>query len=131
MRLRSYLNRVYTVIDSRQEILIESLRLLETVPDQEGLLEGRLRFWDGSLLEFVEVIIEQGVVLTKTDYAYHYQDAQASLIFRYDNAPHHPEIATYPHHKHTLSGIEPAAPPDFGDILREIDTHLYLPESQK
>ncbi|MCB8943977.1 MAG: hypothetical protein H6658_09500 [Ardenticatenaceae bacterium] len=67
--------------------MIESFRWQEIVPDREGIVEGRLRFWDGSLLEFVEVLIEHGVVLIKTDYAYHYQDAQNQLRFRYDNAP--------------------------------------------
>jgi hypothetical protein len=84
-----------------------------------------LRFWDGSLLEFTETLIERGVVLIKTDYAYHFQDTQNQLIFRYDNAPHHPEVSTHPHHKHTSKGIETANPPYLNDVLREIDQYLY------
>jgi hypothetical protein len=125
MRLRVYLNRVYTILDARQEITIEFLRIEEVVPGREGMIEGRLRFWDKSLLEFIEVLVERGVVLVKTDYAYHYQDGAENTIFRYDNAPHHPEISTYPHHKHTRSEIEAATPPDFGAVLREIDLYIY------
>ena len=38
-------------------------------------------------------------------YAYHYQDVDYSLIFRYDNAAHRP-ARSQPEHKHTPSGIE-------------------------
>jgi hypothetical protein len=31
---------------------------------------------------------------TKVAYSYHYQSCVKSLIFRYDNAEHHPEIST-------------------------------------
>lgn len=33
-------------------------------------------------------------------YAFHWQEESGSLIVRWDNAPHWPEIKTYPHHKH-------------------------------
>ncbi len=129
MRLRQHLELIQTILNSRQEIIIESFRLHEIVPGREGIIEARLRFWDGSLLEFVEVLVEHGVVLVKTEYAYHYQNAQNQLIFRYDNAPHHPEIRTHPHHKHTPNAIEPATPPHLGDVLTEIDEVLY-PENR-
>jgi len=129
MRLRIYLNRIATILDSRTEIEQEFLRVEETSPGREGIIEGRLRFWDGSLLAFVEVLVAQGVVLTKVNYAYHYQNAADGLIFRYDNAPHHPEAATFPHHKHTPLGVEEAEPPAFGDILREIDQYLYVADN--
>ncbi len=125
MRLKPHLHLIQDILYARQEITIETFRLQETVPGREGIIEGRLRFWDGSLLEFTEVLIEHGVVLVKTDYVYHYQDAHHQLIFRYDNAPHHPEIATHPHHKHTPNAIEPAAPPHLGDVLKQIDQVIY------
>jgi hypothetical protein len=129
MRLRQHLELIQNILNSRQEITIDSFRLQEIVPGREGIIEVRLRFWDGSLLEFVEVLIEHGVVLVKTEYAYHYQDAQNQLIFRYDNAPHHPEISTHPHHKHTPQSIEPATPPHLGDVILEVDKVLY-PENR-
>ncbi len=52
MRLRTYFNRVYTILYAREEITIEFLRFHEMIPDSEGMLEGRLRFWDNSLLEY-------------------------------------------------------------------------------
>lgn len=125
MRLKQHLELIQDILYSRQEITVETFRLQETVPGREGIIEGRLRFWDGSLLEFVEVLVEHGVVLIKTDYAYHYQSAEDQLVFRYDNAPHHPEITTHPHHKHIPTGIEPATAPHIGGVLQEIDNYLY------
>ena len=131
MRLQRYLNKLYAIIESRREIEVERLFIDESVPGQDGMIEGRLRFWDGSLLEFVEILTTQDLVLIKTDYTYHYQSGEGQLIFRYDNAPHHPEINTYPHHKHGVHPrtcgefIEPALPPHLADVLQEVDQHLY------
>lgn len=77
------------------------------------------------MLELVEVLVESGVILRKTDYAYHYQDAERNLIFRYYNAPHHRGVNLFPHHKHTPQGVISANPPHFGDVLREIDQLIY------
>jgi hypothetical protein len=123
--LRRYLERLRDTIYSRQEIKVEYLRVQEALSDRLGAIEGRLRFYDDSLLEFTETIIEQGVVLVKTDYAYHYQRADGTLIFRYDNAPHHREISTFPDHVHSEGRVEAAEPPDLSDVLHRIDERLY------
>jgi hypothetical protein len=125
MKLRQHLTRIQNILYSRQEINVEFFRVEELVPGREGIIAGRMCFWDGSLLEFREVLIESGIVLVKTDYVYHYQDANDMLIFRYDNAPHHPEVSTHPHHKHTPQGIITAVPPHLTNVLKEIDQHLY------
>jgi hypothetical protein len=33
-------------------------------------------------------------------YAYHYQRAEGSFVFRYDNTGHFPGLLLFPHHKH-------------------------------
>jgi len=42
------------------------------------------------------------------------------MLFRYDNSPHHREIDTHPHHKHTLDKIVSSKMPALKDILNEI-----------
>jgi hypothetical protein len=44
----------------------------------------------------------------------------ADLILRYDNAPHHPEIATHPEHKHQGAIVAEGKHPDLEDFLQEI-----------
>ncbi len=41
----------------------------------------------------------------KRKYAYHYQDENAELIFRYDTAPHWKNSKTFPYHKHLKDNI--------------------------
>lgn len=125
MRLRRYIDLVCDTIYSREEITIRTFIAQEVVPGREGFIDAELIFWDESRLILSETIIMEGTSLVKTDYTYHFQDAQNNLIFRYDNAPHHPEIPTHPHHKHTPKGLEPTRPPNLWDIMRETDKHLY------
>ncbi len=59
---------------------------------------------DGSLLELTERLVEERHTITVTKYRHHWQDQNAKLIKRWDNAPHHAEIETFPHHVH--DGLE-------------------------
>ena len=125
MRLGRYLERLRDTIYSRREIRVEYLRVEEVLAGRLGAIEGRFRFYDGSLLAFDETVIERGVILIKTDYAYHYQRVDGTLIFRHDNAPHHTEVSAFPDHVHIEGRVEAAAPPDLSDVLCKIDELLY------
>jgi hypothetical protein len=75
-----------------------------------GVVDGTLYFYDGSRLEFTERVSIQGRRPIKTLYRYQYIGAE-NAVFRYDNAPHHPDLPNFPHHRHVgkerLSAIEP------------------------
>lgn len=59
-------------------------------------------------------------------YSFHWQTESGQLIKRWDNAPHHPEIATYSHHLH--NGCEdsgfPYLPVDIEDILKQVSAQI-------
>jgi len=122
--LNRYLHRLYDSIISRGFIEVERLNFDE-LPGRQGIIEGRLKFHDGSLLEFDEVIIFRNEQIVKLRYAYHYQNESVEVIFRYDNAPHYPNILTYPHHKHVGSAVEPAQVPDLSEVLSEIEQMIF------
>ena len=130
MQLRRYLEQLADMVQSRRDLEIEDLRVRTIQPNAAASIFGRLRFCDGSLLEFTETAEQRGALVDKVEYAYHFQDADGRLVFRYDNSPHHPEISTYPHHKHVgtqaVHGerLEASNAPYLGDILREIDRHM-------
>lgn len=130
MQLRQYLVQCYDSLASRRDAEIEHLYADETYPGASGLVRGRLRFWDGSLFVFAELLEVRAGLLRKVEYGYHYQDADDNLIFRYDNSPHYPDLATFPHHKHVVEGgnelVEAATPPNLRQVLREIESFLYL-----
>jgi len=85
-----------------------------------GIIEGELFFIDESKLHFIEFVnVKKTVEVYK--YSYHYQDRNRDLIFRYDMAPHHREIKTFPHHKHVHSNnVIEASAPTFVQVLEEI-----------
>jgi len=122
-RLHHYLGRLHDIILSRQEIVIEELEIFDR-SDQSGQTSefyARLCFPDHSQLQIVERLIVERYTIIKTRYTYHYQRADGTLVFRYDNVPHHPEISSHPHHKHIGDAIVASTPPDLGEVLREID----------
>lgn len=58
--------------------------------------------------------------LSKEDYRYSYMK-EKTLIFRYNNYPHHKEVDTFLHHKHIKNKIESANESNLSIILREIN----------
>jgi hypothetical protein len=86
-----------------------------------GIIEGKLIFTDEPSLHFIEFVDVKGS-LELYKYGYHYQDRSGNMIFRYDMAPHHPEIPTFPHHKHIRSnGVINSTPPTLALVLGEIE----------
>ncbi len=53
-------------------------------------------------------------------YAYHVFKG-ATTIVRWDNAPHHRDISTFPHHKHRGSEIVGSEEMQVGDVLDELE----------
>ena len=66
-----------------------------------GVFEGRLSFIDGSVFDFVEFLSH-----TQIKYRFHLMDSNNNLTMRWDNAPHHKEVETFPYHKHTPNGVK-------------------------
>ena len=83
-----------------------------------GLIAGTLQFGDGSELHFREYI-DMTQAEPKIMYAYHCQDTDDNLIFRYDNAAHKPALPQ-PEHKHTPLGIESSPVPTLAEVLDQI-----------
>ncbi len=64
---------------------------------------------------FLREIIIQNILF---DYAYHWQNVDNTLIIRWDNAAHYPEISTHPHHKHV--GIDTNVQPSYEQNLFQV-----------
>jgi hypothetical protein len=122
--LERYLNRLYDTIATRGYIEVEQLVVTNRL-SKRGTIMGQLRFLNGSQLDFGEVLVVQDRRIVKTRYRYHYQNASGELVFRYDNAPHYPQIETHPHHKHIGTEVLPAQAPDLNDVLREIEQLIF------
>lgn len=84
----------------------------------QGYISGKIVFENGHSLEFAEVVDTEQT--TKVKYRYQYMDEKQSLIFRYDNAPHHKEVKSFPHHRHTPNKVTDSNEPGLNNILLEI-----------
>ena len=85
-----------------------------------GFFKARITFVDDSQLEFREHINISSRSIERYTYSFHYHKNQ-KLIFRFDNTPHHPEVPSFPHHKHIATSIIQSNPPSLQDVLREIE----------
>ena len=45
-------------------------------------------------------------------------------VLRYNNAPHHPEVSTFPHHKHVEGRVEELKEPSLIAFLNEVKSRL-------
>ena len=116
-----YLEDIRQLLDQTPYILSKSLEY----EDRGGvalLIKGKIIFDNLSELHFREIVTFTIAYLPdKIAYSYHYQDKEKVLIFRYDNAEHHPEIPSYPHHKHiSKSNIEASGEIFLAEVLFEI-----------
>ena len=41
-------------------------------------------------------------------YSYHWQNKNGDILIRWDNAPHHKELKTFPHHRHEGKRVLPS-----------------------
>lgn len=96
-----------------------------------GNLRIRLRFSDHALLEISEAMVFVAGELRWLSYRYHYQDSSAGLVCRYDNAPHHPEVPSHPHHKHASDYILASSRPSIEQVLHEVQVLRGSARSQE
>ncbi len=108
-RLRRLLREYRDIISS-----VESMEIRAT--GKLTILRMKLVLIDGSKV-YVREIWRRGRLL---DYSYWWLDINDELMEGWDNSPHHPEIKTYPHHKHTPEGVKELHNPSLSNFLETI-----------
>ncbi len=101
------------------EWLIERVSI-DTEYDEDadvGIIGGRITFKDGSIFHFKEVLLG-----TSRQYRFHYMDERNNLISRWDTAPHHKELKTFPYHVHLPDGVKESRPVALIDALDKIES---------
>ena len=111
-----YFKEVELRIKNAEIIADKSIDLRE-FSSTEGMLRGRLLFVDGSMLEFMEYLQEED----RLKYRFHLMDKEGNIVFRYDNAPHHKDVSTFPHHKHLSDNVAESDDKGIMDVLDEIE----------
>lgn len=101
--IEDYLRQIDELLSASPAVRdVEIIRRTLRDTEWEKVLHYRYRVLlaDGSLLELNERLVEMRGVATTTKYRHHWQDRSGRLRKRWDNAPHHPEIPTFPDHLH-------------------------------
>lgn len=75
------------------------------------------------LIDQSQLFIREYISAESYLYSYHWQDKNERLLIRWDNSPHHKNIKTYPHHKHTPQ-LEESSEVSLEDILTIIKKHI-------
>lgn len=92
---------------------------IESEYDEEsniGIIGGSLTFRDNSLFHFKEVF-----VANVRRYRFHYMDSDNNMVVRWDNAPHHRNLKTFPHHVHFPDRVEENEEIEFAEVLYRIE----------
>jgi len=123
---RAYYTKLLDTIHAAPHVITSDLRF-EDIDSHECYIRGILTLVDGFTLHIAEYVITEPA-LTRVKYRYHLQNAANQLLCRWDNVPHHPEIASHPHHWHDSQGsIHPSPTMSISAVLEAI-VPLILPE---
>ncbi len=115
---------------SASPVVASSDATLDKRGPRTGLIRGEARFVDRSRLNFSELVADIQTAIVRTIYSFHYQNPNDELIFRYDDTPHHPEVTSFPHHKHNDEGVVSTEPPTLETVLKEITTTIVEAKQQ-
>ena len=108
-RFRRYYWQIRTLLSENVHLLNVDHPAYKICEEHEveyaGTFWASIVFENGSQL-IVRFSLRADEDIEEHSYAYQYLGPQGERIFRYDDAPHHPEISTHPHHLHR--GPEPS-----------------------
>jgi len=92
-------------------------------------LKGTVSLIDGSTLFFAQYVQLEGASndqINRKKYRYHWQAANGETRYRWDNAPHHPSLTTFPDHVHVGANEreQESKPMDLWRVMSEIEKEI-------
>ncbi|MCG2738480.1 MAG: DUF6516 family protein [Candidatus Methanoperedenaceae archaeon] len=91
----------------------------EFITSVSGFLDCTVVMIDGSTLYVTEYFTISGENIKRDKYSYHLQK-KGEFIIRWDNAPHHRELSTFPYHVHDKDGVYESKEITMDEVLEEI-----------
>ena len=100
--------------------IVKDIEILdEFITSVSGFLDCRVLMIDGSELYVSEYFTVLENKIKRDKYSYHLQKND-ELIIRWDNAPHHRELSTFPFHVHKKDRVQESQDMTVNDILEEL-----------
>ena len=122
--IQQFVSDIEESIDSSSIVLSSNIQKYFGPAEETVYLKGNLVIIDSSILEIAVFASKSRGKLSIDKYRLHYRDSTEEMIFRYDNAPHHPGLDSYPHHKHIPDKLISSTMPTLKDILNEISVFI-------
>lgn len=123
-RLEQYLADIETALAALQGADVETY-IEEVLGANRANLRIRVRFAEGQMLAISEAVVVDNDKLVHLDYRYHCQGPDHALLFRYDSAPHFPELPGFPEHQHLPGSVISAVRPEIAQVLAEALNSTY------
>jgi hypothetical protein len=98
LNARDYYVALQEAIHAAPHVLRSDMQF-EEIDVAECYVRGVLWLIDGCELHVAEYIVTEPVVV-RLKYRYHLQTSEGKTVSRWDNAAHHPEVSTFPDHRH-------------------------------
>jgi hypothetical protein len=87
---------IIDIIGKYSEIIAEYDIIKFRVAGSSYELIGKIRLINHTQLFFKDYLFSDG----SRKYSFHWQDVHSNCIVRWDNAPHHQNVSSFPYHKH-------------------------------
>lgn len=130
-QIRTLLNNLKTLVLSHPSVQDVHIRSEESTATR-GYLRMRLVLRSKDVVEVFVYLLREGEVVRLRDYSLHWQQRDGTLIQRWDTAPHHPEMATFPSHTHRGTGeVEPAVAFEWNGLIMCLQREVFASSRQK
>ena len=108
---------------------IGSFRIVrEQFGNRDGLIRIKCHLVGGNTFEFAEYVqIARSGRIQRVTYSYHWQTKDGVLIKRWDNAPHHKELAGFPDHLHDGDKVKSSRPMTLAKVLQVMTRSMEIP----
>jgi len=93
---------IQKILEQFNEIIVETEFLAVKQIRDLTHYKCKIQLIDGSNIRIAEKWRDHQLI----QYSYYWLDDENNLLIGWDNAPHHTQIATYPHHKHIQQQTE-------------------------
>jgi len=118
--IRKFVENIERAISLNAAVLSSSIQKHFGPNNDTVYLKGSILFIDSSTLDIAIFAKESLKTISVEKYRFHYLDKHGQMLFRYDNAPHHHELSSFPHHKHIGNRTISSSQHGLKDILNEI-----------
>ena len=118
--IQLYFDSIQSLFE-RNPLILSYKIVRERIADVEGFTEIEASLINNYRFNFFEYYSSTSGVLK---YRYQLLNEVSKIVVRWDNAPHHPEISTFPHHIHILNSVSESPKINIRSVLDQLPKYF-------